>query len=125
MMEEYYDDLPDNVVPPAVNISGNKKVTNYAEWVQELTEEGLARNLLAGRARCKCFLGILEKQRCRSRLMHPKHFSSLDSTRQKPWLAALIASDRVAVAILNWPRRLPETAPDRQEPDSYDSLRKI
>jgi hypothetical protein len=31
MMEEYNDDLPDNVVPPAMKISGNKKVTNYAE----------------------------------------------------------------------------------------------
>ncbi len=39
MMEEYYDDLPDNVVPPAMKISGNKKVTNYAELVQELTEQ--------------------------------------------------------------------------------------
>jgi len=39
MMEEYDDYLPNDIVPPAMKISGNKKVANYAELVQELTEE--------------------------------------------------------------------------------------
>ena len=39
MMEEYSDELPNNVVPPAMKASGNTRVTNYAELVQELTEQ--------------------------------------------------------------------------------------
>jgi len=39
MMDEYNDYEPNDSVPPAMKISGNKKVTDYANLVHELTEE--------------------------------------------------------------------------------------
>jgi hypothetical protein len=38
MMEEY-EDLPDEIIPPAMRVSGNKKATNYALLIRDLTNE--------------------------------------------------------------------------------------
>jgi len=38
-MQEHSDDLPSNIIPPAMKASGNEKITNYADLVRGLTDE--------------------------------------------------------------------------------------
>lgn len=37
MMQEHSDDLSNNIVPPAMKASGNKKVSNLADLAREFT----------------------------------------------------------------------------------------